>query len=51
VLRAGRTLSVVSGEMRAFANAPGESDGAEGEVVTLLTGTMMTVRGRPELAD
>jgi uncharacterized protein (TIGR00369 family) len=51
VVRAGRTLSVVTGEMRAFANAPGEGEAADGEVVTLLTGTMMTVRGRPELAD
>jgi acyl-coenzyme A thioesterase PaaI-like protein len=41
VVRAGRTLTVVSGEFRA--------DG--GEVVALLNGTMMTVRDRPELAD
>ncbi len=51
VVRAGRTLSVVTGEMRAFANAPGDAESGEGEVVTLLNGTMMTVRGRPELAD
>jgi uncharacterized protein (TIGR00369 family) len=49
VIRAGRTLSVVAGEMRAFAS---EASGKEeGEVVTILNGTMMTVRGRPELAD
>ena len=51
VVRAGRTLSVVSGEMRAFAHAREDADAEEGEIVTLLTGTMMTVRGRPELAD
>jgi len=51
VVRAGRTLSVVSGELRAFAQARAEVGAEEGEVVTLLTGTMMTVRGRPELAD
>jgi uncharacterized protein (TIGR00369 family) len=51
VVRAGRTLSVVSGELRAFTLARGEMATEEGEVVTLLTGTMMTVRGRPELAD
>src|SRR3954466_13421281 len=49
VIRAGRTLTVVSGEMRAYAEAP-RDDAAEGELVTLLNGTMMTVRGRPELA-
>jgi uncharacterized protein (TIGR00369 family) len=51
VVRAGRTLSVVSGELRAFAHAREEEDAEEGDVVTLLTGTMMTVRDRPELAD
>ena len=51
VIRAGRTLSVVSGELRAFAHAREEADAEIGEAVTLLTGTMMTVRGRPELAD
>ena len=51
VVRAGRTLSVVSGELRAFTQARAEVGAEEGEVVTLLTGTMMTVRGRPELAD
>jgi uncharacterized protein (TIGR00369 family) len=51
VVRAGRNLTVVSGEMQAFASAPDGKDASDGEVVTLLTGTMMTVRGRPELAD
>jgi uncharacterized protein (TIGR00369 family) len=41
VVRAGRTLTVVAGELRA--------DG--GEAVALLNGTMMAVRDRPELAD
>ena len=41
VVRAGRTLSVVTGELRA--------DG--GEAVAMLTGTMMSVRDRPGLAD
>jgi uncharacterized protein (TIGR00369 family) len=51
VVRAGRTLSVVSGEMRAFERMPQQSGIEEGDVVTLLNGTMMTVRGRPDLAD
>jgi uncharacterized protein (TIGR00369 family) len=51
VIRAGRTLSVVSGELRAFARVHDAANAEEGEVVTMLNGTMMTVRGRPELAD
>jgi uncharacterized protein (TIGR00369 family) len=51
VIRAGRTLSVVTGEMRAFERVPQQSDIDGGDVVTLLNGTMMTVRGRPDLAD
>ena len=47
VVRAGRTLTVVTGEFRASAQDPAD----EGEVVALLTGTMMAVRDRPELAD
>lgn len=47
VVRAGRTLTVVTGEFRA-----GSQDQAgDGEVVALLTGTMMAVRDRPELVD
>ena len=42
VVRAGRTLSVVSGEFQA---EPG------GDVVAIMTATMMTVRDRPELSD
>lgn len=41
VVRAGRTLTVVAGELR--------DEG--GEAVALLNGTMMAVRGRSELAD
>jgi uncharacterized protein (TIGR00369 family) len=49
VVRAGRTLSVVTGELRAL-----ESDVQpyeQGVTTTILTGTMMAVRDRPELAD
>jgi uncharacterized protein (TIGR00369 family) len=49
VVKAGRTVTVVSGELRAFAAA--ESGGDEGTVVAIMTGTMMAVRDRPELAD
>ena len=41
VVRSGRTLTVVSGELR----------DETGEVAALLNGTMMAVRDRPELAD
>ena len=41
VVRSGRTLTVVAGELRTDA----------GEVVALLNGTMMAVRDRPGLAD
>jgi uncharacterized protein (TIGR00369 family) len=41
VVRAGRTLTVVSGEFRA----------EDGQALALLNGTMMAVRDRPELAD
>lgn len=57
VVRAGRTLTVVAGEVRAYAERddqggpPDASDGADGAVVAMLTGTMMAVRDRPGLAD
>lgn len=51
VVRAGRTLSVVAGELRAVAAATASGASAEDEVVALLTGTMMAVRGRPGLSD
>ncbi len=45
VVKAGRTLSVVTAELRAL-----DGDG-EQPVVALMTGTMMTVRGRAGLVD
>lgn len=56
VVRAGRTLTVVAGELRAFAEAPAggvpnDSGDDAGELVLLLNGTMMAVRDRPGLAD
>lgn len=51
VVRAGRTLTVVAGELRAVAQEPEGGEAGDGEVVALLTGTMMAVRDRPELAD
>jgi acyl-coenzyme A thioesterase PaaI-like protein len=50
VVRAGRTLTVVAGELRAW-DAPEAVGDPEGTVVAMLTGTMMTVRGRPGLVD
>ena len=51
VVRAGRTLTVVTGELRALAREPAGGATNDGEVVALLTGTMMAARGRPELID
>ena len=51
VVRAGRTLTVVTGELRAFAEQPAGNASSEGDVVDLLNGTMMAVRDRPGLAD
>ena len=48
VVRAGRTLTVVAGELRAYADA---ASAEEHRVTAMLTGTMMAVRDRPELAD
>ena len=49
VIRAGRTITVVSGEFRVLddPDAPERS----GAVVAIMTGTMMAVRDRPELVD
>jgi uncharacterized protein (TIGR00369 family) len=47
VLRAGRTLTAVTGEFRAYPQARDPN----GELVAALTGTMMTVRDRPALRD
>jgi uncharacterized protein (TIGR00369 family) len=46
VVRAGRTLTVVKGELWAAQDPAGD-----GELVALMTGTMMAVRDRPELTD
>jgi len=55
VIRAGRTLTVVTGEFRAYAQEPARGTTSEvaddGELIALLNGTMMTVRDRQELAD
>ena len=51
VVRAGRTLTVVRGELRAIAQPPADGLTTDGELVALMTGTMMTVRDRPDLAD
>jgi uncharacterized protein (TIGR00369 family) len=48
VVRAGRTVTVVSGELRAFAAAEPRSDST---VVAIMTGTMMAVRDRSGLVD
>ncbi|MGE0554268.1 MAG: PaaI family thioesterase [Gemmatimonadales bacterium] len=50
VIRAGRTLTVVSGEFRALAHEP-HGETPAGELLALMTGTMMAVRDRPDLAD
>ena len=48
VVRAGRTLTVVAGELRAYADDDMRGDG---DVVALMNGTMMSVRDRAELRD
>ncbi|MDX2009146.1 MAG: PaaI family thioesterase [Myxococcaceae bacterium] len=44
VVKAGRTISVVQGDVFAL-------DGGNETLCTTLTGTMMVVQGRPELAE
>jgi uncharacterized protein (TIGR00369 family) len=58
VVRAGRTLTVVAGELRAHGNGESASvptdtkdETSGGELVALLNGTMMAVRDRPALRD
>ena len=51
VVRAGKTLTVVRGELRGFEEFPKGNASADGELVALMTGTMMTVRDRPDLID
>lgn len=46
VVRPGRTLTVVAGELRAYVGGDGD-----GELVALMNGTMMVVRDRPALRD
>jgi uncharacterized protein (TIGR00369 family) len=55
VVRAGRTVTVVSGEFRVV-NAPDDearvgAPDASGTLAAIMTGTMMTVRDRPGLVD
>jgi uncharacterized protein (TIGR00369 family) len=45
VVRAGRNLTVVSGELRVVEGA------GDGALVAMMTGTMMAVRDRPDLVD
>jgi uncharacterized protein (TIGR00369 family) len=55
VVRAGRTVTVVSGEFRVVEPASDEqaltSADTSGELVAIMTGTMMAVRDRPEMLD
>jgi uncharacterized protein (TIGR00369 family) len=55
VVRAGRTVTVVSGELRVIeAESEGQSVAASdtrGSLIAIMTGTMMAVRDRPELLD
>jgi uncharacterized protein (TIGR00369 family) len=51
VVRAGRTITAVMGELRAVARDTMPTGVAGGEVIAMLTGTMMAVRGRAGLVD
>jgi uncharacterized protein (TIGR00369 family) len=53
VVRAGRSVTVVSGELRAYDSGEAAASGslADGTLAAMLVGTMMTVRDRPELVD
>lgn len=55
VVRSGRTLTVVSGELRAFEGSgdvePVGATAQSGVLVAIMTGTMMAVRDRPGLVD
>lgn len=51
VVRAGRTLTIVVGELRSFSQKPASGSTDAGELVAMLTGTMMAVRDRPGLVD
>jgi uncharacterized protein (TIGR00369 family) len=55
VVRAGRTVTVVSGEFRVIdaesKEQPAASLDSTGSLVAIMTGTMMAVRDRPGLSD
>lgn len=51
VVRAGRTLTVVHGELRGVDEGAMGHHEADGDVIALMTGTMMSVRDRPGLVD
>jgi uncharacterized protein (TIGR00369 family) len=55
VVRAGRTVTVVSGELRVVdaenEEQPAASLDTTGSLVAIMTGTMMAVRDRPGLSD
>jgi uncharacterized protein (TIGR00369 family) len=55
VVRAGRTVTVVSGELRVVdaesEEQPAASLDTPRSLVAIMTGTMMAVRDRPELSD
>jgi len=51
VVRAGRTLTVVLGELRAISQPTASEAQDDGELVALMTGTMMSVRDRADFAD
>ena len=51
VVRPGRTLTVVAGELHAFSTEDARHTAANGTLVALLNGTMMAVRDRSELRD
>lgn len=55
VVRAGRNITVVSGEFRVLdaggTEETGNTPGADGSLVAIMTATIMAVRDRPELVD
>ena len=55
VVRAGRTVTVVSGEFRVVETAgeghPVSTEATPGALVAIMTGTVMAVRDRPGLVD
>ena len=51
VIRAGRTLTVVAGELRSVAGEPGTDALKSRDLIATLHGTMICVRERPDLLD